>query len=379
MLDVAIVGGGVCGLALAHSLHARRMHWALFEGRSRLGGRVLTARGENGAALDLGATWFWPATQPVITQLVADLSLPTLAQADDGRLLVLDDAAQPPRALSFDAATGQATADLAPQPGSLHGGARRLVDGMQALVDALAARLPPERLHLGQRLSALQDLGDAVALSFADGRTLQARRVVLALPPRLVLGHLTLAPALPDAVQAALRDTPTWMAHAAKAALPCRTPVWREQGHSGNAWVTHPQAVLAEVFDASGPAGAALAGFIALPAGQRPRFERSLPLLLESQLAMLFGREIDPLAAHWQDWAADDLCCSALDRAEEGRAGHPGAQAADVALLQAPLWQGRLWLGGSETARQGAGYLEGALRTAGRLRAELTRATLAPA
>jgi monoamine oxidase len=34
MLDVAIVGGGVCGLALAHSLQARRLDWALFEGVS---------------------------------------------------------------------------------------------------------------------------------------------------------------------------------------------------------------------------------------------------------------------------------------------------------------------------------------------------------
>ncbi|MBL8275816.1 MAG: FAD-dependent oxidoreductase [Pelomonas sp.] len=377
MLDVAIVGGGVCGLALASSLQARRVDWALFEGRGRLGGRVLTVTGENGAPLDLGATWFWPATQPVITQLVADLALPTLAQPDDGQLLVLDDAARPPQARSFDAATGQAVEGLPPQPGSLHGGARRLAGGMQALVDALAARLPPGRLHLGQRLRRLQDLGDAVALHFDDGTTLQARRVVLALPPRLALDQIRLTPPLPDAVQAAMRGTPTWMAHAAKAALPCRSPVWREQGHTGNAWVTHAQAVLAEVFDASGAAGAALAGFIALPAAQRARFERSLPLLLESQLAMLFGHHLQPLGAHWQDWAADELCCSAADREEDGRGGHPGQHAAEVAQLQAPLWAGRLWLGGSETARQGTGYLEGALRAAGRLRAELDRAMLA--
>ena len=379
MLDVAIVGGGVCGLALASSLQARRMDWALFEGRSRLGGRVLTARGENGAALDLGATWFWPATQPVVAQLVADLCLATLEQPDDGQVLVLDDATRPPQARSIDAATGQAVEGLPPQPGSLHGGARRLAGGMQALVDALAARVPPARLHLGRRLHRLQDLGDAVALHFDDGTTLQARRVVLALPPRLVLEHITVVPALPDAVETAMRDTPTWMAAAAKAALPCRSAVWREQGLSGNAWVTHAQAVLAEVFDASGPAGAALAGFIALPADQRPRFERSMPLLLESQLAMLFGREVKMLGAHWQDWAADDLCCSALDRAEDRRGGHPGPHGASVALLQAPQWDGRLWLGGSETARQGTGYLEGALRSAGRLRTELTRTALFPA
>ena len=83
MLDVAIVGGGLCGLALAHSLQARRTGWALFEARPRLGGRVLTARGANGLPLDLGPTWYWPATQPSLTRLVADLGLASLAQPDD--------------------------------------------------------------------------------------------------------------------------------------------------------------------------------------------------------------------------------------------------------------------------------------------------------
>jgi monoamine oxidase len=40
-------------------------------------------------------------------------------------------------------------------------------------------------------------------------------------------------------------------------------------------------------------------------------------------------------------------------------------------LLAQPHWQGRLHFGGSETARQGGGYLEGALSAAARLRREL--------
>ena len=57
MLDVAIVGGGVCGLALAHSLQARHVDWRLFEARPRLGGRVLTATSASGTPQDLGPTW----------------------------------------------------------------------------------------------------------------------------------------------------------------------------------------------------------------------------------------------------------------------------------------------------------------------------------
>ncbi|PXW94404.1 monoamine oxidase [Sphaerotilus hippei] len=388
MLDIAIIGGGLCGLALAHSLQARRMDWALFEGRDRLGGRVLGSPAGTGPALDLGPTWFWPATQPSITRLIDDLGLDWIEQPDDGRVLLLDDPNRVPTPRAFDPHTGtlRAEGDRTPaQAGALHGGARRLTGGMSALTGAMQAMLPAQRLRLGQRLLRLVDRGDHVELHFsapeACGSTstarLTARRVVLALPPRLAAASLAFEPALPEPLDAALRATPTWMATAAKAAVRCDRPAWRDQGLSGNAWVTHPQAVLAEVFDA-GPAdareGAALAGFLALGASQRDQFRVGLPMLIESQVQMLFGAGtgLGVLEQHLQDWAREPLTCTALDVAEDGQpGGHPvyGDEA-----LQRPLWQGRLLLGGSETARQGGGYLEGALSAAARLRRLLTEA-----
>jgi len=381
MLDVAIIGGGLCGLALAHSLHARRIDWALFEARPQLGGRVRTVHGQHGAEagvpLDLGPTWFWPATQPSITRLVADLGLASLAQPDDGRVRLLDDPNRATRTLAFEPSTGHLAADEATPatPGALHSGARRLAGGMAALIQALAQPLPGQRLHTGRVLSGLTDHGDHVALQFSDGSALLARRVVLALPPRLVAEHLALQPALPPAVQQALQATPTWMATAAKAAAVCAQATWRQAGEAGNAWVTHPQGVLAEVFDASASADGApaLAGFVALPAAARAPFRASLPLLVDSQLTMLFGQDTGPGTVQHADWATEPHTCSAQDLAEDGRpGGHP---VYGEPLLSQPLWDGRLWLGGSETSAQGGGYLEGALRAAARLRQALTPST----
>ena len=390
MLDVAIVGGGLCGLALAHSLHARRTDWALFEARPRLGGRVCTVAGTSaagtGVPLDLGPTWYWPATQPAITRLVADLGLASLAQPDDGRVRLLDDPNRATRTLAFLPASGGLAADVSTPatPGTVHGGARRLAGGMAALTDALARPLPVHRLHTGQVLTRLVDQGDQgdqgdhVQLHFADGSMRTARRVVLALPPRLVAQHIQLQPALPDALQRALQATPTWMATAAKAAAVCAAAPWRQAGEAGNAWVTHAQAVLAEVFDASADvdAGAAsppaLAGFVALPAARRGPFRAGLPLLVDSQLTMLFGQATGPGAVQHLDWATEPHTCSAQDLAEDGQQARR-AHHADP-LLARPQWDGRLWLGGSETAAQGAGYLEGALRAAGRLRQALAPA-----
>lgn len=399
MRDVVIVGGGLCGLALAHSLHARGVDWQLLEARPRLGGRVLTVAEAGGPPLDLGPTWYWPATQPAMARLVDDLGLAWLDQPDDGRVLLHDDPNRAPRPHTLDAASGRLAADAATpaQPGAVHGGARRLADGMAALVDALAARLPAARLACGQVLQALQDRGDHVLLQLqpapaagaADAAphaapgalqavgtggpaTLAARRVVLALPPRLAAAALRFQPALPPDLAEAMAATPTWMASAAKAALAVDRPAWRDAGLAGSAWVTHPQAALAEVFDA-GPAdpaqGAALAGFVALDAAQRPAFRRGLPLLVESQLVTLFGA-LQARGEPWlQDWADEPHTCTDADRADDARpGGHP---AYGDARLQAPLWDGRLWLGGSETARLGGGYLEGALSAAARLRQQL--------
>ena len=303
------------------------------------------------------------------------LGLDTLAQPDDGWLQWLDDPAQGPRRQAMALrADGQPTPADQPQPGALHGDARRLVDGMAALVTALAGLLPRERLHLGCALQSLEDRGDqvhATALQNGQRRVWSARQVVLALPPRLVAQGIHCTPALPADVSQALADTPTWMATAAKAALAApsgRPAPWRQQGGVGNAWVPHAQAVLAEVFDAGVPGdGDALAGFIALPAAERPRFAASLPLLLESQVGQLWGAGAGEGEWHRQDWAQEPLTCSQRDLQDDGA----GAPAWSSEWLRQPLWDGRLLLGGSETARRHAGHLEGALQAAARLKQQV--------
>lgn len=380
MLDVAIVGGGVCGLALAHSLQARRMDWRLFEARERQGGRVLTetaSKAAGGAALDLGPGWFWPRHQPSITRLVADLGLATLAQTDDGRVLHLSDPNRSPETVLVSAEQAPA-ADGSPT--AVHGGAMRLAGGMAALVQALARPLPPQRLALGTVLQAVVDHGDFVELRLLQAGvpiSVQARRVVLALPPRLAESRVRFEPALPEGLAIALRAVPTWMATAAKAAMAYPTAFWKDAGHTGNAWVTHPQAVLAEVFDASAPAGggAALAGFLAQGAASRQSFEGGMDLLLRSQLGQLFGVQAEDGELHRTDWARDPLTCSPLDLQQDGQGRDGGhATSPDPQVLEAlggVWWSGRLMFGGSETARQGHGYLEGALSAAARLRREL--------
>ena len=90
-IDIAVVGAGLCGLALARTLHARSQNFLLFEARARLGGRILGERSASGMALDLGPTWFWPESEPHMAALIEELGLDAFPQHDSGTVLGMRD------------------------------------------------------------------------------------------------------------------------------------------------------------------------------------------------------------------------------------------------------------------------------------------------
>lgn len=367
MLETAIVGGGLSGLALAAHLQRRGKDFALFEARGRHGGRILSYECKlSGLAVDLGASWFWPDTQPLMVALLSDLGLSSFAQHDDGAALRLDDADKKPEKI-----------DVA---GGVHGGAHRVAGGAQKVVDGLLGELPGDRVNLGSVLTSLRAENDHVVLTFDQGGRavdVVARRVVLALPPRLAEERIAFVPALDDATRQAMIGAPTWMAQQAKAVAAFDRPLWRAAGESGNAFVTHEQAVLGEIFDASDETASkgALGGFLALGPDLRQSFQDGLPLLLESQFQQVFGSQVAGGEHHYQDWAAEGETCSALDR-EKGAEEH---QLMANPMLRRSLWGGRLFLAGAETGERQAGYMEGALEAARRVAREIFRESPAEA
>jgi monoamine oxidase len=361
MLETAIIGGGLCGLSLAKSLHRQGRGFVLFDARARLGGRIHSVPCScSGMTVDLGATWFWPDAQPLVTQLLADLGLADFLQHDQGPVLHLRDPNKTPERLDRE---------------SVNNGARRLTGGMVTLVNGLAIGLPPESVRLGHVLTGLEDRGDHIWLGFRCGEQmieLAARHVVLALPPRLLEEHVHFEPVLDGAIREAMRATETWMAAQAKVVISYDRALWRDEGRSGNAFVTHEQAVLSEIFDACDSTGtkAALGGFLALSPELRQSFREGLPMLMGNQVGQVFGPALDHGDQYYQDWATETFTCSALDR------DAPRAEHVDFAnpFLGRALWGEKLYLGGSETAAHGAGYLEGAIEAAKRIERDLTRA-----
>ncbi|PLK47800.1 FAD-dependent oxidoreductase [Uliginosibacterium sp. TH139] len=358
MLDTLVVGAGLCGLSLAGKLQSAGHDYLLIDARQRLGGRIESVpETATAAAADLGPTWFWPATQPRITRLVAELGLSSFPQHDSGTILHLP--------------KGDGSPEPLPQS-SVHIQARRLGGGMGTLVQALAQRLAPERVRLGLEVKKLQAYPDHIEAECWNGTEalrITARHVVLALPPRLASTRIAFAPELASTLHTTLRATPTWMAAQCKAVARYPLPFWRSSGLAGNAFVTHAQAVLGEVFDACGENGspAALGGISALPPAVRIAVSRVHELMVFSQFAQLFGPAAAEGELFMRDWAQEPFTCSALDIAEP--AAHPQD---GVAELAAPQWGDKLIFGGSETAGQSAGYLEGALDAAARIWQQLS-------
>src|SRR3569832_1732661 len=120
-VDVAILGAGLSGLHAARLLSLTGADFLLFEAHERLGGRILSAEG-----FDLGPTWYWPAFQHRVPQLLNELGLAVFEQPARGEVVV----EQSPR--SYRRVAG----------GAVVAGSMRVVGGMQRLVDANGHRYP---------------------------------------------------------------------------------------------------------------------------------------------------------------------------------------------------------------------------------------------
>ena len=332
MIDTLIVGAGLSGLALAEMLEAQGRDYRVVDARDRVGGRILSD------PVDMGPAWYWPG-QPRMAALVGRLGLKRFNQFASGALTFED------RDGSIQRGRGFASME----------GSWRVEGGMGTLTDALAACLPEGRVRLNTRVGALERDGEGV-IARTNGDALHARRVVLALPPRLV-AEMAFRPSWPGAVISGMAQVPTWMAGQAKAVAIYAAPFWRDAGLSGDAMSRRGPMV--EIHDASPADGSygALFGFIGVPPAAR-RDESALQAAVSAQFQALFGGEA-PSSQHIKDWALDPLTATQADAAP--LMTHPTY---GLSPDQQSHWDGRVILSGTETAPTFGGYLEGALEAA---------------
>lgn len=339
-MKTLIIGGGLSGLALADALETGGQDYILVEARNRFGGRIMTEH--HGASyFDMGPAWFWPG-QPRIAALIDRLGLEKFDQFAEGILTFEDERGQVQRGRGFASMQG----------------AWRLKGGLGALTRTLAEHLPARRKRLNAMVTTLNKTDTTLTATLSNGDTLQADRVVLALPPR-VAAKIEYAPALSQNAIQSMQGVPTWMAGQAKAIAVYETPFWREDGLSGDAQSRCGPMV--EIHDASPAQGGpyALFGFIGFPPQDRTD-EQILRQQLHHQLIRLFGPKAgEPAKLFVKDWAIDPHTSTKADQAP--LYAHPTF---GLPRALSELWDDTLYFAGTEVAPQFGGYLEGALEAA---------------
>ena len=338
--DTLIVGAGLAGLRLADILTSAGHDFQLVEARDRIGGRVLTHTVDT-AGYDLGPAWCWDG-QPRIAALIRRFDLAVFEQFALG---------------DFRYEDAQGRIQQGRGAGSMKG-SFRLAGGMQRLCHSLALGLPENRLHLNTPVLSIARTETGTTALTASGQSFSARRVVFALPPRLV-AHLKFEPVLSTTTLERLENIPTWMAGQAKAIALFETAFWRDEGLSGDA-MSH-RGPMVEIHDAS-PATSgpfALFGFIGVPPENRMD-EVALKAAVHAQLQRLFGPNArEPLDILLKDWAQDNATATPADA--QPLHAHPTYGMPEELHS---LWEGRLGFAGSEVAPEFGGFLEGALEAA---------------
>lgn len=342
-VDVAIVGAGISGLAVAVGAVRAGLSVRLLEARPRLGGRISTVDVPGGKA-DLGATWFWPGELRVAA-LVEDLGLDVHDQWTSGDVLL---------------AAGETVRRVG---GVQLPGAYRFSGGAIGLIDGLADRLPADVIALDSPVSRVERSADQTTVHLASG-SFTARATVIATPPSLAIAAGVIDPVDLDLP---LRDVAAsvavWMGAITKAVAVFDRPFWRDAGLSG--FVSAPDGPFNEIHDMSGRAGgpAMIFGF-----GQS--VPNGVPLTAEAfveQLERLFGVEAaSPVAAHAINWRNERFTTPSHG---------PPSMRHDLfgsGALQVSAWDGRLFWASTETSHVAPGHIEGALAAAERTVAALT-------
>lgn len=345
-LPVAIIGAGLSGVYLAWMLQRQGIACRLFESSHRVGGRIYTVNG-----FDLGPTWYWPNNHLKMDQLIHLLKIETIDQYQTGKFLYQTGREIPPQTFN--------------DPKN-YGYAKRLLGGVEILINKLLAELDPATVIREHHLEQLTQCKEGIQLGFRTGEVAThcvARQVALTLPPRLISQSLQFHPALNTKLHQVMEETPTWMAGQSKAVFEYSMPFWREQGQSGNAMANYPGAVLGEIFDASSNSQFALGAFLSLPPKFRAQWQVDLEALMLDQLIHLFGAQAaNPKSVMVKDWYSDQLLSVAADARplqDHPEYAHP--------WFQQDHWNDCLFFCGTETAPSYGGYMEGALIAAKRV------------
>merc|ERR1719383_1179826 len=209
--DVIIIGAGLTGLSLARNLTQDggvAPNFLVLEARDRIGGRIHTHITEDGAPVEMGATWFFPFFRNLFKYM-------------KGATFYESDPRSPPRKINQG------------DDGDMF----RIKGGTGNLPATLCDNIDASRVLLSQVVTSINQVeegGGGLLLEVVTrDKTFRAKKVVTTIPPQLLAHSVKFNPALPAEVAKVAKETHTWMGDSMKGAITYSRPFWREAGLAG--------------------------------------------------------------------------------------------------------------------------------------------------
>lgn len=404
MLDAIVVGAGLSGLVCARRLFAAGAKIAVLEARDRVGGRLFSGR-VAGALVDLGGQWMTPG-QSRLEALARELGVGIERHDRSGRALADQRGGlraafaqwfamrrierlmeQPGRELDRQGlaeflrtiknpiareriglhadlvfATDPSTLSLLYYLHAMHATAGfrpqgtdefRFAGGAQRLAERLGDEVG-DRVHINEPVTSIVQTQDSISVNGYE-----ARRAVLAIPPRLVGG---IAVELPPAARQYVEHS--FGGPVVKCFAAYERAFWRERGLSGESY--HVRGTVRATVEIAGSPPALLGFVVGAEAARWPArdpAERRADVL--ATFAQLTGRappDRPPLDYLEYDWGSDRWSAGCVP-------GLPPGVLSAGARWREPL--GRLHVAGTESATRWPGYMEGAIEAGERAAGEV--------
>ena len=337
--DILIIGAGLTGLTIAYLLRKQNKSVKIIEARARVGGRIYTKYNSNLAPLEMGATWFGKKHTALVT-LLEDLKIGNFEQQLGDKAIYEAISTSPPQLVT-----------LPPNDNPSY----RIQGGTTTIIEALTSHFDESQLFLNEAVNTIEEKSNEVVVS-TQNHCFKANKVISTLPPNLLLTTITCTPNLPAEVINIGKQTHTWMGESIKIALTYDTPFWR-QNSSGT--IVSNVGPIPEMYDHSNVENDrfALKGFLNGSYYSLTKTER-LELVMK-QLEKYYGMQARNFLTYeeviWREesFTFTDYSTHILPHQNNG---HP--------IFRQPFMNEKLWIAGSETAEQFAGYMDGAIRSA---------------
>jgi len=342
-VDVIIVGAGLTGLVLARHLTQQNKTFLILEARDRIGGRIHTVTTESGAKIEMGATWFFPPFRNLF-KMLKELKVELTEQYLKGYTMYESDKDSPARK-SYSSGEDDMF---------------RIKGGTSKLVETLYNSLDQTKILLGVKVSEINVRSNGVEV-VGNEKIYNCKRVVTTIPPQLLAHSVSFFPALSDGVLGLMKETHTWMGDSIKAGVTYPKAFWKDEGLSGALYSNcGPMVQMYDQTNSEGP-NAALVGFVNDRLSSLTMEERKDDIL--EQLARVFGdRAMEYLEYRETVWSDERLTMGEESNKPVRRVGRHNNNGHH--MYQQPMLGGRVIIGGTETAQQAGGYMEGAVNSA---------------